>query len=445
MIRLARRQPCGPETGGRPALRVRDVPGRLLRSRTSLQRVRTRSQRAAHGSAGRVARLAAKTFCSAANTCFASALQAHMKTITFAFQQGSEIHKPPAMSAATIKDVAREAKVSVASVSRALNGGSGVTAETGERIREAAKRLHYIPHAAARMLITRRSNTIGALLPDLYGEFFSELIRGIDLAARARGLHLLVSSSHDGVEDAAAAVRAMQGRVDGMLILSARVDAAFLQANLPRALPTVLINSAVKSPAYTVLNVDNFAGAHAMVRHLLAVGHASVAHIAGPAGNFDAQQRDQGYRAAMAEFAPQGSIDIIAGDFTEESGYRAGCELLARKSRPRAVFAANDMMAVGCLSAFREAGLRVPQDIALAGFDDIPIARYISPALSTVRVSIADLGRRALEQLATQLANTADEVPTGTHTLDCEIVIRDTCGASRDAAPIKSTINTSHP
>ncbi|HVC16405.1 MAG TPA: LacI family DNA-binding transcriptional regulator, partial [Rhodanobacter sp.] len=192
-----------------------------------------------------------------------------------------------------------------------MNGGSGVTAETSERIHAAASRLQYIPHAAARMLITRRSNTIGALLPDLYGEFFSELIRGIDLAARARGFHLLVSSSHDGAEEAAAAVRSMQGRVDGLLILSARVDAAFLRSNLPKSLPVVLINSAVKSTVHTVLNVDNFAGASAMVQHLLQAGHSSVAFIAGPASNFDAQQRDKGYRAAMAKYAPNAPIRIV--------------------------------------------------------------------------------------------------------------------------------------
>jgi LacI family transcriptional regulator len=333
------------------------------------------------------------------------------------------------MTSATIKDVARAAKVSVASVSRAMNGGSGVTAETRERIRVAAERLQYIPHAAARMLITRRTRTIGALLPDLYGEFFSELIRGIDLAARARGLHLLVSSSHDGVAEAAAAVRSMQGRVDGLLILSARVDAPFLRANLPVGLPAVLLNSSVESAEYSVLNVDNYTGACAMVRHLLKAGHASVAFIAGPENNFDAQQRELGYRAAMKKYAPKAPLIIVPGDFTEESGCRAGRELLARKVRPRAVFAANDMMAVGCLYALKEAGLGVPGDMAVAGFDDIPIARYVTPALTTVRVRIVDLGRCALEQLANRLES-ADPLPASVQTLGCEIVVRDSCGAN---------------
>lgn len=351
-----------------------------------------------------------------------------MKTFTFRPALGTwRARKGGIVTTVTIKDVAREAKVSVASVSRALNGNGGVTAETQRRIREVAARLRYVPHSAARSLITRRTHTIGALLPDLYGEFFSELIRGIDLAARARGLHLLVSSSHDGAEDAAAALRAMRGRVDGMLILSSRADLTFLHANLPEALPTVLLNSAVQSPHYSVLNIDNEAGSRAMVRHLVGAGMRNIAFIGGPASNFDAQQREHGYRAAMAELAPGFAPQVLAGDFTEESGYRAGRELLAQATRPRAVFAGNDMMAIGCLYAFKEAGIDVPGDIAVTGFDDIPVARYVSPTLTTVRVRIVDLGRSALERLAA-LLDASDQTPASADTLGCEIVVRDSCG-----------------
>lgn len=341
--------------------------------------------------------------------------------------------------AVTIRDVAREARVSVASVSRALNGHASVTDETRLRITGVAARLRYVPHSAARSLITRRTQTIGALLPDLYGEFFSELIRGVDLAARARGLHLLVSSSHGNALEAAAALRSMQGRVDGMLILSPHVDAAFLRANLPEALPAVLLNSSLISTQYPVLNIDNYGGACAMTRHLLDVGHTNIAFIAGPAGNFDAQQRDQGYRAAMAQHAPDTRLNIVAGDFSEESGYRAGCKLLALKTHPRAVFAANDMMAVGCLYAFKEAGIRVPEDIALAGFDDIPIARYVAPPLTTVRVRIVDLGRSALERLAAGLLK-PDQAQASVQTLACEVVVRSTCGADNSLTTHKQTV-----
>lgn len=340
--------------------------------------------------------------------------------------------------AATIKDVAREARVSVASVSRALNGTGGVTPATEQRIRDAAARLRYIPHGAARSLITRRTHTIGALLPDLHGEFFSELIRGIDQEARSHGLHVLVSSSHDGTEDAAAALRAMQGRVDGIVILSSpRVDAAFLQANLPENLPAVLLNSDVKAGAAAVLNIDNFAGTYAMVRHLAGLGHRRIAFVTGPKDNFDARQREAGFGAAMAELVPGAPLRVVAGDFSESSGYLAGRELLAAKLRPQAVFAANDMMAVGCLQAFKEAGIDVPGDIALAGFDDIPIARYVTPPLSTVRVRIAELGKNAMDLLA-DLINRPGSSAASVHTLGCDVVVRESCGGQPSGRTVKN-------
>ncbi|GLQ86861.1 LacI family DNA-binding transcriptional regulator [Dyella flagellata] len=333
---------------------------------------------------------------------------------------------------ATIKDVAREAKVSVASVSRVLNGLGGVTPVTQKIVREVAARLNYVPDNAARSLITGRTHTIGAVLPDLHGEFFSELIRGIELAARAQGLHLLLSSTHDGIEDAAAAMRAMRGRVDGMLILSEHVDAAFLEENLPDKLPAVLLDSPVKSARYPVLNIDNRAGAIAMVGHLIEAGHQQVAFIGGPKTNYNAQQREKGYRTAMARHAPDAPLTLFDGNFSEESGYRAGQQMLAKKPRPQAVFAANDMMAIGCLRAFREAGLAVPGDIALAGFDDILVSRYLTPPLSTVQVRIADLGRLALERLAA-LLNRTDKTPASVQTLGCDIVIRESCGGKAAA------------
>jgi len=334
--------------------------------------------------------------------------------------------------AVTIRDVAREAKVSVASVSRALNGNSNVTDSTRNRILKVAARLRYIPHSAARSLITRRTHTIGALLPDLFGEFFSELIRGIDLAARARGLHLLVSSSHGDADEAAAALRAMQGRVDGMLIMSPHVDAEFLHRNLPDSVPAVLLNTAVRSTRYSTLSVDNYGGALAMTRHLIDGGHRDIAFLSGPEGNFDASERLRGFRDAIAASRRKVASRVLRGDFTEESGHAAGRKLLAAKSRPAAVFAANDMMAIGCMLALGEGGVRVPADLAIAGFDDIPIARFVNPALTTVRVRIVELGRSALEQLASRV-EAPGAVRASAQTPGCEIVVRASCG-TRGAA-----------
>jgi len=331
---------------------------------------------------------------------------------------------------ATIKDVARAAGVSVASVSRALNGHESVTVETRERILRAAGELRYVPHAGARSLITRRTDTVGVLLPDLHGEFFSELIRGMDQAARASGLHLLISSSHGSASEAALALRTLQGRVDGLLVMSPHADTRMLASNLPATLPTVLVNTRVASGDYAALSVDNYGGASAMMRHLLGRGFRRIAFIGGPGNNFDADERLRGYRDVLAETGA--SERLFDGDFSEDSGYRAGLLIAALRERPDAIFAANDMMALGCLFALTEAGLAVPDEIALAGFDDIPIARFVTPPLTTVRVRIAELGRLALERLAAIIET--GHAPPAAEPLACDLIVRNSTGVAAAGA-----------
>ena len=339
------------------------------------------------------------------------------------------------MKTITMKDVAREAHVSIATVSRAFNGGDSITDSTRERILDLAKKLRFVPHSGARSLITRRTETIGVLLPDLFGEFFSEIIRGIDQAARVRKLHLLVSSSHGDSAEAAAAIRAMRGRVDGLLIMSPHVDAQFLADNLPLDLPTVLMNTRVDGGAHASFTVDNYGGAFAMARHLIGRGYSRIALITGPENNFEAQERLRGYRDALREHLPGSEELVLPGNFTEESGWRAGNQILAMTARPTAIFAANDMMAIGCLFALSEAGIKVPDDIALAGYDDIPIARFITPPLTTVRVRIAELGALALERLALAIEN-PDRVSVSPQTLRCELVVRNSCSRQPPAIAV---------
>ncbi len=329
--------------------------------------------------------------------------------------------------AITIKDVAREAKVSVATVSRALNGLSSVTDKTRDRVMKIAADMHFVPSSAARSLISRRTQTIGALLPDLYGEFFSELIRGIDQAARAHGLHLLVSSTRGDAAEAGAVMKSLHGRVDGLLVMSPHADAEFLANNLPRNLPTVIMSSRVTGGGLPSFSVDNYGGALSMMRHLVARGHSRIALIAGPEHNFDAQERLRGYRDAMAQLVPGTEELIFQGDFSEESGWRTGNQILALANRPTAVFAANDMMAIGCLFALNEAGVQVPKEIALAGYDDIPMARFVSPPLTTVRVRIAELGAMALERLVMGIEH-PERMSASPQTLRSELVVRSSCG-----------------
>jgi LacI family transcriptional regulator len=337
--------------------------------------------------------------------------------------------RPPARphASTTINDVAREARVSVASVSRVVNGHANVLPETRRRITEVIDRLRYVPHTAARSLITRRTHMIGVLLPDLHGEFFSELIRGIDAAAREHGLQVLLSSSHGDAAEMAVAIRAMHGRVEGLLVLAPQLDTTALRELAP-AVPAVFMNSRVagRTPS---LAIDSYGGARTMVRHLIACGHRAIAHITGPTNNFDAHERERGYRDELAASQPGARPQIVRGDFTETSGYAAGRALAAQAARPDAVFAANDAMAIGCLAALDALGVAVPGEIAVAGFDGIPLAGFVRPALTTMQAPIVELGRGAVDRLAGLIAQ--PDAKLGAATLQPELVIRESCGAKR--------------
>lgn len=341
---------------------------------------------------------------------------------------------------ATIKDVAREASVSVATVSRVFSGATVVREETARRIREVAAKLRYAPHSGARSLITNRTNTLGVLLPDLYGEFFSELIHGIDLTARKSGYHILVSRSWEGRTEIEEAMRAMRGRVDGMLLMSPDVHADTL-LNVPANLPVVLLCSPARGQELDSVTIQNSQGARDMVRHLISIGHRRIAIIKGSAGNFDAAERLRGYRAALRE---EGIANDPAlerdGDFTEAGGFAAAQDLLAMKTRPTAVFAANDSMAIGALSAFRQAGVRIPEEMAIAGFDDIPLCHYMDPPLSSVRVHIADLGAKAVDVLLHAIIHKNDHVRRRER-MATELVIRRSTGGEPAERPPPQTFN----
>jgi LacI family transcriptional regulator len=313
----------------------------------------------------------------------------------------------------TIKEVAAQAGVSVATISRVLNGKGPVRETTSRRVMETCQALHFTPHGIARSLSLRRTHTVGLLLPDLHGEFFSEVIRGIDAEARRTGYHLLVSGFHSDRQEMVAVFRAVRGRVDGLIVMSPDREAEMLSSHLPGGFPLVLLNS--MAGASRAITVDNYGGAHAMMRHLRSIGHERIAFIKGPEQNADAAERLRGYRECVAD-----PIEID-GDFSEEAGYAAGAKLLSMRTRITAVFAANDAMAVGALGAFREAGVRVPEDIALTGFDDIPIARYVTPHLTTMRVDVAQLGRRAFDLLISEQKEQHEILPVA-------LVIRESCG-----------------
>lgn len=324
----------------------------------------------------------------------------------------------------TLNDVAKAAGVSIASASRAINGLDNVTEEVRERVLAAAGRLKYVPHGAARALAMSRTNTIGVILPDIYGEFFSEIIRGIDVGARAGGLHILVSGSHGDLNEAIVAARSMAGRVDGLLVMAPYADAGELAGKLPVNLPLVMMGGVGGQADLPSLVVDNHGGALEAVRHLVEQGCRRIAHIAGPEGNLEAQDRLRGYLDGLVEAGLEPLV--LPGDFTDATGYAAVQALLTRDDMPDGLFAANDMMALGASLALREAGLSIPGDVAVIGFDDIPVTRYASPPISTLRAGVFDIGRRSLELLSALIERGGKEASSSAASLIVrpELVVR---------------------
>jgi LacI family transcriptional regulator len=232
---------------------------------------------------------------------------------------------------------------------------------------------------------------------------------------------LLLSNVHAGSEQSANAMRAMRGRVDGLIVLAPHLSEDELAEALPAGTPAVLINTRDAVGGYPAVRLDNPAGARAVAQHLVDLGRRRIVHIAGATGNVEAQERADAFRSAL-EAQDDVSVELVQGDFSEESG-ESGIEALLKAGQTfDAVFAANDMMAIGALQALRRAGLRVPEDVAVVGFDDVPLARHLG--LTTVRVRIAELGERALDRLVSMLSGAEDSNGQELHMP--ELVIRST-------------------
>lgn len=343
---------------------------------------------------------------------------------------------------ATIRDVARRANVSIATVSRVLNSSSRVSEESRARVWRAARDLDFWPNSAARSLTTSRTQAIGVLLPDLYGEFYSEIIRGMDRAAREARFQILISSSHADTDELLSAAISMQGRIDGLVIMAPDHGSASAIDRVRRRFPLVLLNPRHEIEGCSTFAIANFEGGLAITNHLLEFGHRSIAVVTGPPDNADAVGRLAGYRRALLDVGIEPEPDWeIGGDFSEASGYDAADRLLQISPRPTAVFAANDSMALGLMAALHERSVAIPDDVSVAGFDDIAIARYATPSLTTVHVDAFDLGRQAVERLVSELENPDDASPRH-EVLATDVVVRRSC-AMADPSPVHN--EAAHP
>jgi LacI family transcriptional regulator len=302
--------------------------------------------------------------------------------------------------AVTIRDVAERAGVSISTVSRVLNNTCAVNEEKRRQVFKAADELGYTPNPAARSLLGKKTGGIGVVLPFVSAEFFSDFLTGLDQEAQGSGFFLVVSTSHRHSDEFESAMQAMRRRVDGMIVMAPELTDNQPQIVATGRGPVVFVNTYIADESLSVLNFDNYGGSLELTRHLLSRGHRRIAIIKGPASARDAQERVRGYRDAMMEAGITDLSDLeVDGEYTQEAGYRATEIILQKDPRPTAIVAANDYCAMGALGALNEAGVSVPDQMAVGGFDGITSSQFTQPALTTVQVPIRDIGKHAIRRL----------------------------------------------
>ncbi len=298
---------------------------------------------------------------------------------------------------ATIRDVSLLAKVSTATVSRVLNGSVPVSPERREAVMAAVAQLDFRPNAFARSLATNRAHGIGVVVSEVSSGVYGGILQGIESVIEGHAMHMLVSSGH---HQAAIERRAYdflrQRRCDALILqLDGASDdevAAFADTDVP----VVVVGRSVPALPDRCIYLDNVAGGYLATRHLIERGHRAIAHVAGLAGVADARDRHTGYRQALEEAGIDYDEALVAdGDFMEDAGQRATQSLLDRERAFTAVFAANDQSAAGAMRALREAGLIVPDDVSVVGYDDTLLAHYLVPSLTTVRQPLQEMGQAA--------------------------------------------------
>ena len=327
---------------------------------------------------------------------------------------------------ATIYQVAERAGVSIATVSRVQRRSDRVAVATRDRVERAIEELNYRPSALGRSLARGSHEATGIVFPDLSGPYSSAVILGYEEASAAEGSSVLILGTHrrpsavDQVLDLAA-------RVDGLVIMGRTVDNAVVEELQRRGVPVVLLARSPVAGADSV-SADNRGAAKGLVGHLIEHGHRAMVFIGDPAASADAAERWEGFLAAHAAAGLTPAFDAVPCAFRESDGRDAGHATLAASRRPTALVGANDEIAMGLLEAANEAGLRVASDIAITGWDDIPAARHLSPALTTVRQPMHDIGRRAAALLHERISGTRWEPRH--EVLPTELVVRSSCGCA---------------
>ncbi len=310
---------------------------------------------------------------------------------------------------ATIYDIAKKAGVSIATVSRALGENRDkVKPETREKIYNICKELDYSPNSIAKYLAKKTTGSIGLVLPEIQGDFYTEIIKGVDEISYSGGYNLLVASSHSRRNIVESILGFMkESMVDGVVLMIPSMNKQIESILSKYQIPVVIISDMEGFDEYDKVSIDNYQGAYSITEYLIkTLGHTKIATICGPEENFDAQKRKKGYIDALKDAGlPIEKRWIVESDFTIKGGEIACSRLLSLKEKPDVIFAANDNMAAGCYNTANLLGYKIPEDLGVVGFDHVAFCDFLKPKLTTVHVQVSEIGRVSTNLLLERLSN----------------------------------------
>jgi LacI family transcriptional regulator len=307
--------------------------------------------------------------------------------------------------------VAREAGVSLMTVSRVINDKEGVSQATRERVQAVIGQLGYRPSDIARGLVTKHTGTLGLAMPDVANPFFAEVARGVEHLAYDKGYNVFLCNTEEDIQRELDVLKSLEEkRVDGVVLCSSRLDDRVLEKAIAGHLAAVLVNRRLASKDVSIVVIDDVAGGQMAAQHLLQAGHRGIGFLAGPPASQSGHWRAKGYRAALAAAGVEYNPDWVRHCFPMvEGGREVARDLLTAYPELTAIFCFNDLVAIGALQACADLGRTVPGDVAIVGFDDIPLAALVTPSLTTCRVPRYELGSEAMRLLLDKIGGCSDK------------------------------------